>query len=161
MSKLADDYEGTMMTTSDRTVNPAGRRAWAGIALVALATLALAAGLPARAHAAPAQANTAVVVKVATRGTFGRILTTVGGRALYKHPAGPCTGSCLSIWPRLLMPRGKTSPLGTAHLSTVLLASGRRQVTYRGQRLYTFVNDSGTSVTGNGVAGFLVAKVTP
>ena len=135
---------------------------WAAIAIVALATLALAASHPARAHAAPAQAGTtAVVVKVAARGGFGRILTTVAGRALYKHPAGPCTGSCLAIWPRLLMPRGKTSPLGTAHLSTVLLASGRRQVTYRGQRLYTFVSDSGTSVTGNGIAGFLVAKVTP
>ncbi len=135
---------------------------WAAIAIVALATLALAAALPARAHSAPAAASTsAVVVKVATRGSFGRILTTVAGRALYEHPGGPCTGSCLTIWPRLLMPRGKTSPLGTAHLSTVLLAGGRRQVTYRRQRLYTFVSDHGTSVTGNGIAGFVVAKVTP
>jgi predicted lipoprotein with Yx(FWY)xxD motif len=151
-----------MVMSSDRTANPGARRTRAAIALAALATLAMAAALPARAHATPAAgSNSAVVVKVATRGSFGRILSTVGGRTLYKHPGGPCTGSCLAIWPRLLMPRGKTAPLGTAHLRTVLLASGRRQVTYRNQRLYTFVNDSGTSVTGNGVAGFVVAKVVP
>ncbi len=34
------------------------------------------------------------------------------------------------------------------------------QVTYRGKRLYTFVDDSGSQVNGNGVAGFVVAKVT-
>lgn len=137
-------------------------RTRAAMALVALATLAVAAALPARAHAAPAQAtNSAVVVKVATRGSFGRILTTVGGLTLYKHPNGPCTGSCLTIWPPLLMPRGKTVPRGIAGLRTVKLASGRRQVTYRHRRLYTFVNDSGTSVNGNGVAGFRVAKVVP
>lgn len=148
--------------SSDRTVDPAARSVWPAIALVALATLALAAALPARAHAVPVRARTsAVVVKVATRGSFGRILTTLGGRTLYKHPGGPCTGSCLTIWPRLLMPRGKTAPLGIAHLRTVILASGRRQVTYRNQRLYTFVNDSGTGVTGNGIAGFVVAKVVP
>jgi len=38
-------------------------------------------------------------------------------------------------------------------------ALGRLQVTYHKMRLYTFINDSGTSVTGNGVAGFKVAKV--
>jgi hypothetical protein len=33
-------------------------------------------------------------------------------------------------------------------------------VTYHGQRLYTFTGDTGHSVNGNGVAGFVVAKVT-
>jgi predicted lipoprotein with Yx(FWY)xxD motif len=148
------------MLSSDRTVNLRAIRVRAAIALTGLATLATVAALPSGAHAAPAQATTsATVVKVATRGSFGRILTTVGGRSLYKHPNGPCTGQCLAIWPPLLMPRGKTVPKGIAGLRTVLLASGRRQVTYRHRRLYTFVNDTGTSVTGNGVAGFLVAKV--
>jgi predicted lipoprotein with Yx(FWY)xxD motif len=149
------------MLDSDRTAKLGSSRRRVAVALTALATLATVAALPTGAHAAPGPSATAsaVVVKVAKRGGFGKILTTVGGRSLYKHPNGPCTGSCLSIWPPLLMPRGKTIPKGIAGLRTVVLASGRRQVTYRHRRLYTFVNDSGTSVNGNGVAGFLVAKV--
>jgi predicted lipoprotein with Yx(FWY)xxD motif len=146
------------MTTSDRAVHPHTARVWAATAVTALLMLAAVLLLPARAHAAPA-AGSATVVKTATRGKFGKILTTVGGRSLYKHPNGPCTGSCLSIWPPLLMPAGKTIPKGIAGLRTVRLASGRLQVTYRHKKLYTFVSDSGTSVNGNGVAGFLVAKV--
>jgi predicted lipoprotein with Yx(FWY)xxD motif len=131
-------------------------------ALLALTVLATLAVLPARAHAAAAPRSTsAVVVKVATRGSFGKILTTVGGHTLYKHPNGQCAGSCLSIWPPLLMPRGKTVPKGIAGLRAVRLANGRSQVTYRHHRLYTFVSDRGTSVNGNGVAGFKVAKVVP
>jgi predicted lipoprotein with Yx(FWY)xxD motif len=139
--------------TADRPMN----RRRVAIALAALLTLAMLAMVTSRAHAAagaPAT-NSAVVVKVAKRGGFGKILTTVGGRTLYKHPNGPCTGGCLTIWPPLLLPVGKT----IKGLRAALLPSGRRQVTYRHRRLYTFVNDSGTSVTGNGVAGFLVAKV--
>jgi len=33
------------------------------------------------------------------------------------------------------------------------------QVTYRKHRLYTFTGDSGGSVNGNDVGGFVVAKV--
>lgn len=50
------------------------------------------------------------------------------------------------------MPKGVRC-LGTAKLQ------GRLQVTYHHHRLYTFVSDSGGSVTGNGVEGFAVAKV--
>jgi predicted lipoprotein with Yx(FWY)xxD motif len=146
--------------SSDRTIDLRATRVRVAMALTALAILVTLVALPSRAHAAAApRSGSATVVKVATRGSFGRILTTVGGRTLYKHPNGACTGSCLSVWPPLLMPRGKTIPKGIAGLRTVVLASGRRQVTYRHHRLFTFVNDSGTSVNGNGVAGFLVAKV--
>jgi predicted lipoprotein with Yx(FWY)xxD motif len=145
----------------ERTANRPATRVRVAIALTALATLAVMVTLPSRAHGAAARprSTSAVVVKVARRGGFGRMLTTVGSRSLYKHPNGPCTGSCLTIWPPLLLPVGKTVPKGIVGLRAVLLPSGRRQVSYRHQRLYTFVNDSGTSVTGNGVAGFLVAKV--
>jgi predicted lipoprotein with Yx(FWY)xxD motif len=149
------------MKSLERTVNRPANRLWAAVALTGLAMLAtlvlLSAG--ARAAAAPSRSTSAVVVKVAKRGGFGKILTTVGGPTLYKHPNGPCTGSCLAVWPPLLMPKGKTIPRGIVGLRTVLLANGRRQVSYRHRRLYTFVNDTGSSVNGNGVAGFLVAKV--
>ena len=50
---------------------------------------------------------------------------------------------------------GKGAPcLATATLGHKL------RVTYHKVRLYTFTNDTGHSVTGNGVAGFHVAKVT-
>ncbi|MGO8955949.1 MAG: hypothetical protein ACLQFR_01035 [Streptosporangiaceae bacterium] len=104
--------------------------------------------------------RSATVVKEATRHHFGKILVTTRGRALYYLPSGPCTGQCLSVWPRLVMPAGKTMPKGAPCLGTKSFGSHHRlQVTYRKHLLYTFTSDSGTSVNGNGVGGFLVAKV--
>ena len=87
------------------------------------------------------------------------MLATTKGASLYIHPGGPCTGGCLSIWPALLMPAGKTMPMGAQCLTTVK-ASGGLQVKYHGQKLYTFTSDSGSSLNGNGVAGFQAAKIT-
>jgi predicted lipoprotein with Yx(FWY)xxD motif len=103
--------------------------------------------------------STALVVKEAFRTGFGKMLVVHGsGRALYTNPNG-CSAACQSIWPPLLMPAGATTPAGAPCLGTAKLGSNL-QVTYHKLRLYTFVNDSGHSVTGNGVAGFHVAKVT-
>ena len=109
-----------------------------------------------------AAGRSAVVVKERVRGHFGKILVTVHGAALYYLPHGSCTAAsgCLAIWPRLVMPAGKTKPKGANCLGTAAFGSHHRlQVTYRKHRLYTFVDDSGTSVTGNNVSGFKVAKV--
>ncbi|HUC26262.1 MAG TPA: hypothetical protein VMA73_26445 [Streptosporangiaceae bacterium] len=106
--------------------------------------------------------RSAVVVKERTRAHFGKILVTVHGAALYYLPHGSCTAAsgCLAIWPRLVMPAGKTVPKGASCLGTARFGSHHRlQVTYRKHRLYTFADDSGTSVTGNNVQGFKVAKV--
>ena len=102
--------------------------------------------------------TSAVVVKEAVRTGFGKMLVTHGaGRALYTNPAG-CSAACQSIWPPLVMPAGATTPTGAPCLATAKLGT-KLQVTYHKLRLYTFVNDIGHSVTGNGVAGFHVAKV--
>ena len=111
----------------------------------------------ASAQAAPTVTKKATVVKIVTRRHFGKILATIHGRALYIKPMGGCTGQCLAIWPPLLMPKGKTIPLGTRCLGTKMRGS-RLQVTYRGERLYKFASDSGRSVNGNNVGGFKVAK---
>ena len=104
--------------------------------------------------------RSAKVVKEATRHHFGKILVTPKGSALYYQPSGSCTGQCLSVWPRLVMPAGKTMPKGAPCLGTKAFGAHHRlQVTYRKYRLYTFSGDSGTSVNGNGVGGFAVAKV--
>jgi hypothetical protein len=141
---------------------PAARWAGGTVLAVALAGTAVVAGpMAASAQAVPAHSSkSAVVVKERTRHHFGKILVTPKGRALYVLPHGSCTGACLSIWPRLVMPHGKTMPKGAKCLGTAKFGShGRLQVTYHKMRLYTFADDSGTSVNGNGVAGFKVAKV--
>ncbi|MEP7024974.1 MAG: hypothetical protein ABJB47_14495 [Actinomycetota bacterium] len=155
---------------------PAGRRTrlgWIGraaLAVTAAGTIAVgsmgmaSAGTQAG-PARPAHTKAAVMVHRANRGMFGKILVAAksphAGRALYILPAGPCTGECLVVWPRLTLPKGKTLPKGSACLGTAKFGkNGRLQVTYHGKRLYLFDSDSGRSVNGNGVGGFKVAKVT-
>lgn len=118
-------------------------------------------GIAAQAQVRPAATgSSARVVNAAMRTGFGKILVTVsGGHSLYEHPKGSCTAGCLSVWPALLMPAGATMPKGASCLATAKLGKNL-QVTYHGQRLYTFTGDTGHSVNGNGVAGFVVAKVT-
>lgn len=129
------------------------------LAAIALAGSLTAVGVSA-AQAQPQVTRRAIVVKVVTRSPFGKMLATIHGRSLYYLPTGRCTAAsgCLSAWPPLLMPRGKTIPLGTRCLKTARFGH-RLQVTYRGKRLYLFVGDSGGSVTGNHVSGFKVARL--
>lgn len=110
-----------------------------------------------------------VVVVAKARPTVGTILVTVsGGATLYRDtndgPNDPtCTGGCASIWPPLLLPAGDTMPRGGAGvkgLGKVKLANGSFQVTYMKEPLYTFVDDSGHSVSGNGDGPFEVVPVS-
>ncbi len=126
---------------------------------LATATLGLGAFAAGAAPATASQTTTTTVVKVANRPPFGNILTNTKGLALYIHPVGLCTGSCLTSWPPLLMPKGTTTPGGAKCLTTVKFGTSL-QVEYMKQRLYTFTADSGTSVNGNGLEGFKVAKVS-
>ena len=106
--------------------------------------------------------GTPAVVKVVTVPTYGAILTNSRGMPLYTL-SGTCTGSCASAWPALTVPVS-TNPIGgtgvTGTLSAVKRADGSNQVTYNGSPLYTFVQDSSDHVTGQGVAGFSVVKVS-
>jgi len=133
-------------------------RAVVAAALVGGVTAATAGIAAAQTGPAPASTN-ALVVKEAFRMGFGKMLVVHGsGRALYTNPAG-CSASCQSVWPPLVMPPGTTTPTGAPCLGTAKLGT-QLQVTYHKLRLYTFVNDTGHSVNGNGMAGFHVAKVT-
>ena len=136
----------------------ARRTVTVGLTLVLAATGA--AGTAVAADASSAVNHPAVVVVVKNHRPFGRMLFTTRNHALYYLPAGAgsCTGACLTAWPPLLMPRGKNVPKGTTCLRVVKF--GRRlQVTYNRRRLYTFASDMAGQVTGNGLAGFKVAKV--
>jgi predicted lipoprotein with Yx(FWY)xxD motif len=136
-----------------------GRVARAGVAASVAVGLAVLVPVLGAQAAAPAGMKGAVVVQVVNRSPIGNMLATTGGASLYTHPSGPCTGTCLQVWPALLMPAGKTKPKGAECLSTVSVKGGL-QVTYNGKALYTFTGDSGSSVNGNGLAGFKAAKVT-
>ena len=103
--------------------------------------------------------RSATVVKQATRRHFGKMLVTLKGRALYYQPTGSCNAMCLGAWPRLVMPAGKTIPKGASCLGTKAFGKHHQlQVTYRKHRLYTFTGDSGISVNGNGLIGFVAAR---
>ena len=144
--------------TAARKVGLVTRTAMASAAVVGIVTLTLVPGFGPAQAATPAGGG-AVVVKVVNRSPVGKMLATTSGASLYIHPGGPCTGGCLSVWPALVMPAGKTKPEGAKCLTTVKTSSGR-QVSYAGQPLYTFTSDSGSSLNGNGVAGFKAAKLT-
>jgi hypothetical protein len=117
------------------------------------------AGVSAAQGAVPA-AHKWQVVKVVTRQPIGKMLASKAGASLYYLPSGNCRGGCLSIWLPLVLPKGSTAtPTGASCLGTATLAH-LRQITYRGHRLYMYSGDSGSSVNGNGVAGFMAAKVT-
>jgi predicted lipoprotein with Yx(FWY)xxD motif len=117
---------------------------------------------PATTSTSSGPTGTAAVVKVATVPTYGVILTDSSGKPLYTL-SGTCTGSCAAAWPALTVP-ASTKPTGgtgvTGRLSTVKEADGSTQVTYNGSPVYTFVQDSSDHVTGQGVAGFSVVKVS-
>ncbi len=151
-----------MRFTLQRPDGPRGM-SWTARAVVAAALMggvtAATAGIAAAQTGQGPTGTSAVVVKEAFRMGFGKMLVTHGtGMALYTNPAG-CSAACQSIWPPLVMPAGATTPTGAPCLATAKLGT-KLQVTYHKLRLYTFVNDTGHSVTGNGVAGFHVAKVT-
>jgi predicted lipoprotein with Yx(FWY)xxD motif len=110
----------------------------------------------------------AATVTVASSGSLGSILTTPAGLALYTYASdhngmASCTGSCAQEWPPLTVASG-TSPTApsavTGTLAAVKQSNGTYQVTYNGSPPYTFVSDSSGHVTGNGVGGFSVVKVS-
>lgn len=112
-------------------------------------------------------AKTKTVVRLVKNAKYGKILVNSKGFALYTYSKDTknhsnCTGQCISIWPALVVPSGDT-PIGTnvTGLGTAMRSNGQRQVTYHSKPLYLFESDKKSGqVTGQGVGGFSVAKVT-
>lgn len=163
------DPSGHGSTRHRRWQRPPHHRAlfFAGIGAVALLAAACgssgsASTTSSTAASTTGSAGTAAVVKVVSVPTYGSILTDSSGKPLYTL-SGTCTGSCASAWPALTVPSGTnlagaSGAAGT--LSTMQEPDGTEQVTYNGSPLYTFVQDSSDHVTGQGVAGFSVVKVS-
>jgi predicted lipoprotein with Yx(FWY)xxD motif len=90
-----------------------------------------------------------------------QFLADSNGNALYTYggdTAGVsnCTGSCLTSWP-VYAATSSTDTLPT-NVTIITRSDGSKQYAYKGMPLYTFTGDSNGQATGNGIAGFSVAK---
>jgi predicted lipoprotein with Yx(FWY)xxD motif len=95
-------------------------------------------------------------VSVEELGDSGRVLVDSAGNALYAadeeaDSSVVCAGACTSFWIPLAIdggaPSGNSLP---SELGVVKRGDGTRQVTFDGNRLYTFVEDEPGEVTGDG-----------
>jgi predicted lipoprotein with Yx(FWY)xxD motif len=93
---------------------------------------------------------------------LGKILVDSQGRTLYlfkKDSRGrsACSGECAKFWPPLGVAGKPTagSGINASKLGTISRSGGKRQVTYNGHPLYTFLQDSRPGQTnGQGVTAF-------
>jgi predicted lipoprotein with Yx(FWY)xxD motif len=111
--------------------------------------------------AASATPGSATTVTTKVNPKFGTILADSSSMTLYTLTNNganvPCSGSCASVWPPLLVPAGQaapTGPPGLTGLGSTMDANGD-QVTYKGLPLYRYtVDKSPSDATGEGVVSF-------
>lgn len=129
---------------------------------VALAAAALVAAIFGDASSA-AQQKVSKGALVSSRTTaLGRVLVDARGHTLYlfdkdKRGMSACSGACAAYWPPLLTtakPRAGAA-VRASRLGVTKRADGRRQVTYAGHPLYTFIGDTKAGQTsGEGLTDF-------
>jgi len=132
------------------------------VLLVLVATAAMA--------AVTASASGAGTVDVRAT-SLGKVLVNAQGHTLYlfapdTHGKSTCYGSCAHYWPPLLVTGKPTAGAGVkaSLLGTTTRKDGKRQVTYNGHPLYTYVADSAagkTSGQGLNLSGGLWWVVSP
>jgi predicted lipoprotein with Yx(FWY)xxD motif len=119
----------------------------------------MAATTPGKTDAAPA-ARRGPLVKLRDS-QFGPVLFSGSDRALYLFTRdgrrrSRCYGDCAAAWPPFFAKGRPRAARGVdaSLLGTVERRDGRRQVTYRGQPLYFYVNDPKRQVLCNDVVEF-------
>jgi predicted lipoprotein with Yx(FWY)xxD motif len=94
--------------------------------------------------------------------TLGKVLVDARGRTLYmfekdKHGRSACYGACATYWPPLAS-SAKPRPgkgVRASLLGVTKRTNGKRQVTYAGHPLYTFIADKRAGDTnGEGLTNF-------
>jgi predicted lipoprotein with Yx(FWY)xxD motif len=99
----------------------------------------------------------ALVRSAANSRAGGTILVDAHGMTLYRlsgESAGHfiCSGACLQVWHPLTTTAGTTPSGSVASLGTVKRPDGSQQVTYKGEPLYTFAQDTKEGdVNGQGI----------
>lgn len=99
-----------------------------------------------------------VTIKTRKVSGVGTVLVDAKGRTLYTltnaGQAVACTGSCVAIWPPLLVTAGST-PKGAKGVTGLGLVPGGQQVTAARLPLYRFSGDSKAGQTnGEGISSF-------
>jgi predicted lipoprotein with Yx(FWY)xxD motif len=103
-----------------------------------------------------------IVVKTAHNSQYGSYLTTPSNQTLYiysgdKLNVSNCTGGCLALWPPYvdrLTTTGLPINIGVFRRTD----NKELQFSYKGQPLYTYVNDKPGQINGQNVAGFSLAR---
>jgi predicted lipoprotein with Yx(FWY)xxD motif len=93
---------------------------------------------------------------------LGKVLVDARGRTLYlfekdKRGRSACSGACAAYWPPLLSSAKPRAGRGVraSQLGVTKRTDGKRQVTYAGHPLYTFVGDERAGqTTGEGLTDF-------
>ncbi len=99
------------------------------------------------ASSAAASTGKSVIVKTAQVGSLGTVLVDSKGMTLYRlsgEHAGKfiCTTSaCVHIWIPLTTPAG-SKPSGVTGIGMIKRPNGAEQVSYKGEPLYTFAQDT-------------------
>ena len=130
-------------------------------ALVLAATALAAAVLGGTSSAASQKAPKGTLVSI-HRTALGNILADARGHTLYlfekdKNGMSSCNGACVAYWPAVFTAAKPRAGAGVraSLLGRTKRSDGRRQVTYAGHPLYTFVGDKKAGqTTGEGLTDF-------
>jgi predicted lipoprotein with Yx(FWY)xxD motif len=132
------------------------------IAAVVLAAAALVAAILGDTSSAASQKAPKGTLISIHKTALGKVLVDARGHTLYlfekdKNGMSSCNGACLAYWPAV---RSTAKPRAGAGVRASLLgrttrSDGRRQVTYAGHPLYTFIGDKKAGrTTGEGLTDF-------
>ena len=132
------------------------------IAAAALAGAALvAAAFVDSSSASPLRASKGAIVALRST-SLGSVLVDAHGHTLYlfekdRHNRSACSGACATYWPPLFSTAKPRAGRGVraSLLGVIKRANGKRQVTYAGHPLYTFIADKKAGQTnGEGLTNF-------
>jgi predicted lipoprotein with Yx(FWY)xxD motif len=135
-------------------MNPSRKSLSAVAAVGAAAAVGLAAcggGGDSTANATP---NAAAAPAVAVKTISGKSVLAYRGHSLYsptqeKSGKITCTGGCVKVWGVVKSSAKKGSKVG--HLGSITRPGGKKQLTYKGKPLYTFVPEGKGKLSGDGL----------
>jgi predicted lipoprotein with Yx(FWY)xxD motif len=131
------------------------------IAVASLAGAMLAAGAYGTTSSASTTRAKGALVALGKTG-LGKVLVDARGRTLYlfdkdRHGRSACSGACARYWPPLVSSAKPRAGKGVraSLLGVTKRADGKRQVTYAGHPLYTYIGDGHAGqTTGEGLTDF-------
>jgi predicted lipoprotein with Yx(FWY)xxD motif len=138
-------------------MNPSRNKTISAVGAVgAAAAIGLAAcgGGNSTADAAPSGANAAKAPAVAVKKISGTSVLAYRGHTLYsptqeRRGRITCTGKCVKVWGVVKASAKKGSKAG--HLGSITRPGGKKQLTYKGRPLYTFVPEGKGKLSGDGL----------